>query len=307
MNTILVKNKYKTKTIYNPKLAQDFRNSLYLLPALILIGFVFLYPLYRVIYNSFFEAILGSSTPGAQRFVGFKNFVFVFKDSLFWDSLIHNIVLFLICVPVLVFLSIVLSVLLYERMRGWQVYRTIVFTPYVLPIVVVGISFGFMFQLNGVVNTIFSSKIDWLGKSFPAFFVLILMIVWKEVGFGVIIMLARLLSIEPTLLEAARLDGCNWWQLLLKVIIPQMKEVIYFYTVLTTITVFTWLFNYVFVLTRGGPGTSTYILELYIFNQGFKYQNRGIASAVAVILLLVFILIILIPEFRKISARKNRL
>ena len=307
MNTIRVNSEYKLKSAHNAKLTQDLRNSLYFVPALILIGFVFLYPLYRVISISFFEAVLGSSAPGAQKFVGFKNFAFVFKDNIFWESLTHNIVLFVICVPVLVFLSIMLSVLLFERMKGWQVYRTIVFTPYVLPIVVVGICFGFMFQLNGVINTIFSSKIDWLGKSLPAFFVLILMIVWKELGFGVIIMLARLLSLEPTLLEAARLDGCNWWQLLIRVVIPQMKEVIYFYTVLTTITVFTWLFNYVFVLNRGGPGTSTYILELYIFNQGFKYQNRGIASAVAVILLLMFILIILIPEFRKISSRKNRL
>jgi ABC-type sugar transport system permease subunit len=289
------------------KTAENFRNSFYIIPAMLLIGFVFLYPIYKVIYNSFFVNVLGTTTPGAEKFVGLQNFMFVFKDSLFWNSIFHNIILFFICVPILVFGSLVLSVLLFERIKGWQIYRTIVFIPYILPIVVVGISFSFMFQLYGVINTIFQSNIDWLGKSLPAFLVLVFTIVWKEIGFGVIIMLARLLSIEPTLLEAARIDGCNWWQLLVRIIIPQMKEVIYFYSVLSTIMVFTWLFNYVFVLTRGGPGTSTFILELYIYNQGFKYQNRGIASAVAVILLIIFIFVILIPEFRKISARRNKL
>ncbi|OHD20677.1 MAG: hypothetical protein A2064_13200 [Spirochaetes bacterium GWB1_66_5] len=84
-----------------------------------------------------------------------------------------------------------------------------------------------------------------------------------------------------------------------------MKEIIYFYTVLATITVFTWLFNYVFVLTRGGPGTSTYILELYAYNQAFRYQNRGLSSAVAALIILAVLLVTFLPELRRLAARKE--
>ena len=101
------------------------------------------------------------------------------------------------------------------------------------------------------------------------------------------------------LIEAGRLDGCNWWQMLTRILVPQMKEVIYFYAVLATITVFTWLFNYVFVLTRGGPGTTTYILELYVYNQAFKYQARGLSSAVAALIIVAVLLVTFIPEARR--------
>ena len=287
------------------------RIALYLAPALLLSLLVFFYPICKTIYNSLHELVLGGANAGASRFVGLGNFRFVFKDPLFAESLGHNFLLFLVCVPLLVVLSVAVAVLLNQGMTGWRAYRTIVFIPYVLPIVVVGISFGFMFQLNGVINTAFAAlkldalRVDWLAKSNSAFLVLVVMIVWKELGFGVVIMLARLLSVDESLIEAGRLDGCNSWQLTLPVIVPQMKEIIYFYTVLATITVFTWLFNYVFVLTRGGPGTSTYILELYAYNQAFRYQNRGLSSAVAALIILAVLLVTFLPELRRLAARKE--
>lgn len=284
-------------------------SALYLGPALAVIALVFLYPIYRTINNSLLEAVLGASGAGTSRFVGLRNYLFVFRDSLFLESVKHNLLLFVICVPLLLGLSIALSVLLYEGIAGWKAYRTIVFTPYVLPIVVVGIAFGFMFQQSGVINTILGRlkldalKVDWLARGFSAFNVLVVMIVWKELGFGVVIMLARLLSVDPSLIEAGLLDGCNWWQLLLRILVPQMREVIYFYTVLATITVFTWLFNYVFVLTRGGPGTSTYILELYVYNQAFKYHARGVSAAAASLIILAVLLVTVLPEIRRTSSR----
>ena len=255
----------------------ELTNLLFVMPAILIIFFVFLFPIFKTVINSFYITMLGSVQAGASKFVGFRNYIFIFKDDLFWTSIQNNFILFIIIVPLLLILSITLSVLLYEKIKGWQFYRTIVFIPYVLPIIVVGISFSFMFQRNGVVNLILDNlslgflKLDWLARDYSTFGVLIFMIIWKELGFGVILMLARLLSIDKTLSDAGKLDGCNWWQLLIHVIIPQMSSIIYFYTILTTITAFTWLFNYVFILTRGGPGNATTILELYIYNQAFKY------------------------------------
>ncbi len=289
----------------------DLKNSFYIVPAFVLIGLVYIFPIFRIIQNSFFQPILGTSGSSTSKFVWLGNYALIFKDDVFWSSIKHNIILFFICVPLLVGLSIVLSVLLYERMRGWQIYRTLVFIPYVLPIVVVGIAFGFMFQYKGVINGILDSvslgsfKIDWLGRSLPAFNVLIFMIVWKELGLGVIIMLARLLSLDVSLMEAGELDGCNWWGVLTRIIIPQIKEVIFFYTILTTITIFTWLFNYVYVLTKGGPGNATNILELYIYNQGIMYHNKGVSSAVAVILLMIVVIVMLIPQLSFFRNKKG--
>ncbi len=285
--------------------------ALYLAPALAVVALVFVYPIYKTIHNSLLEAMLGGTNAGATRFVGFRNYGFLFRDSLFWDSIKHNLLLFATCVPLLLGLSVILSVLLYQGMRGWKVYRTVVFMPYVMPIVVVGVAFGFMFQYSGVINGILGSlglgglKVDWLARGVPAFFVLVVMIVWKELGFGVVIMLARLLSVDASLVEAGQLDGCNWWQLVFRVLVPQMRDVISFYAVLATITVFTWLFNYVFVLTRGGPGTTTYVLELYVYNQAFKYQNRGLSSAVAALIIVAVLLVTFAPDMRRAFDRGN--
>jgi ABC-type sugar transport system permease subunit len=290
---------------------QNIKKWLYILPALLLIGFVFIYPIIRVVQYSFYRIVLGTERAGEAKFVGLQNYVIIIKDDLFWTALKHNLILFLICVPLLVGLSILISVLLFKQLRGWKIYRTIIFTPYVLPIVVVGTAFGYMFMYRGIVNLMFEYlnldflKLDWLGREYLAFGVLVFMIIWKEIGFGVILMLARLMSIDLTLLEAGELDGCKNRQLLRYVIIPQMKEVITFYTILTTIVVFTWLFNYVFILTRGGPGRITYILELYIYNRGFIYHNRGLGSAVASILLFILIILILIPGVRNLSGKRK--
>jgi ABC-type sugar transport system permease subunit len=294
------------------ELKNNIKKWAYISPALILIGFVFIYPIIRVIQYSFFRVVLGTERAGESDFVGLANYILIFKDDLFWASLKHNMILFVICVPVLVGLSIVFSVLLFKRLKGWKIYRTMIFTPYVLPIVVVGTAFGYMFMSRGIVNMIFDYlnldflELDWLGKGYLAFGVLVFMIVWKELGFGVILMLARLMSIDESLLEAGELDGCSNLQLLFYVIIPQMKEVITFYAILMTIVSFTWLFNYVFILTRGGPGRITYILELYIYTRGFIYHNRGLGSAVASILLFILIILIFVPALRNLFNRDKR-
>jgi ABC-type sugar transport system permease subunit len=110
-------------------------------------------------------------------------------------------------------------------------------------------------------------------------------IVWREVGFGIILFLARLLTMSEEQLEAARIDGAGWWARLRYVIVPELRGTIEFYVVVASITMLAWIFAYVYTLTSGGPGTSTTILELYIYNQGLRNSLPGMASAVAVLLL----------------------
>jgi ABC-type sugar transport system permease subunit len=112
-------------------------------------------------------------------------------------------------------------------------------------------------------------------------------IIWKEVGFGVVLFLARLMSVEEELFDAAKIDGANWWQLQWNITVPQLATVIEFFTVVSVITMLSWVFNYVFVMTGGGPGNSTMVTELFVYLMGFRYNQMNIASAVSVLLLLV--------------------
>lgn len=122
-------------------------------------------------------------------------------------------------------------------------------------------------------------------------------IIWREVGFGIVLFLARLLSINEELVDAGKVDGANWWQRLWYVIIPQLRSVIEFYVVISVITMLAWVFSYIYTISRGGPGTATQIMELYIYNYAFRNQLPGMAAAVAVILFLVT-LVLIIPIIR---------
>lgn len=260
---------------------------LYLAPALIVFALIFGYPIYRLAVMSFQRPLKGVPT-----FVGFANYASIFRDDVFLKAVKNNIML-LITVPVMVIIALVLAVFLFERIRGWQFYRTTLFLPYLLPITVVGLVFSYIFQLSGVLNEFLivagldRLALDWLGSPRLALYTLMFVVVWKEVGFGVVLFLARLMSVEEELFDAAKIDGANWWQLQWYITIPQLSTVIEFFTVISVITMLSWVFNYVYVMTSGGPGNATMVTELYIYQTGFRYNQMNIAAAVALLLMLV--------------------
>lgn len=260
---------------------------LFISPALIVFALIFGYPIYRLTVMSFQRPVKGVAT-----FVGFANYASVFKDDVFIKAVKNNALL-LITVPIMVFVALALAVFLFERIRGWQFYRTTLFLPYLLPITVVGLVFSYIFQLSGVLNEFLAGiglsnlALDWLGSPRYALCTLMFVIVWKEVGFGVVLFLARLMSVEEELFDAAKIDGANWWQLQRHITIPQLSTVIEFFTVISVITMLSWVFNYVYVMTAGGPGNATMVTELFIYQTGFRYNQMNIAAAVSLLLMLV--------------------
>jgi ABC-type sugar transport system permease subunit len=162
-----------------------------------------------------------------------------------------------------------------------------------LPITVVGLIFSYIFQLSGVLNEFLIRiglerlALDWLGSTKLALPTLMFVVVWKEVGFGIVLFLARLMSVEEELFDAAKIDGANWWQLQWYITVPQLANVIEFFTVVSVITMLSWVFNYVYVMTAGGPGNSTMVTELFVYLSGFRYNQMNLASAVSVLLLLI--------------------
>jgi ABC-type sugar transport system permease subunit len=270
---------------------------LYVAPMVALLALIFGYSLVRVFDFS------GRLIRGASGiWVGRLNYEIVLEDPTFREA-VENSAFLLLAVPVLVVISLVVSVLLFDRVRGWRVYRSAVFLPYILAVPVVGIIFSYILQLNGVLNEALrgaglgSLAFDWLGDDRLALWSVLFVIVWREVGFGIILFLARLMSMDESQLEAARIDGARWYQRLRYIIVPELRGTIEFYAVVATITMLAWVFAYVWTLTQGGPGNATQIVELYIYNQGVRNSLPGLASAVAV-LLLVTTLVLIAALFR---------
>jgi len=269
------------------KLLRQIEPYLFLAPALIVIGMIFAFPIVRLVTLSFQRPFQGE-----MLFVGLTNYQAIFKDEVFLRAVRNNLTL-LISVPIMVLIALILAIFLFDRIRGWQFYRTTLFLPYLLPITVVGLIFSYIFQLSGVLNDFLKVIglerfiLDWLGSTKLALPTLMFVIVWKEVGFGIVLFLARLMSVEEELYDAAKIDGANWWRLQWHITLPQLATTIEFFTIVSIITILSWVFGYVYVMTGGGPGNSTMVTELFIYLTGFRYNQMNIASAVSVILLLV--------------------
>jgi ABC-type sugar transport system permease subunit len=271
---------------------------LYVAPLVALLLFVFGYPLVRIFEFSF-KMVRGIDGP----WIGVRNYELVLNQPLFWESVQHNLLL-LLAVPFMVVWSLLIAVVLYERLKGWKLYRVVLFLPYILAIPIIAVIMKKLFQFNGPVNEVLRwigldfLALDWIGSSDVALWTVMMLIIWRESALGIILFLARMLSLDESLMEAARLEGANWWQRVWHVIVPQMKVVMEFYTVTSIITILSAVFAYVYMIGggRGGPGTSTMVVELYIFNALIRTSLPGIASAVSVMLFLVS-LVLIVPLF----------
>lgn len=275
-----------------------FAPYLYVAPLVALLLFVFGYPLVRIFEFSF-KMVRGIDGP----WIGLRNYELVLNQPLFWESVRHNLQL-LLAVPFMVVWSLLIAVLLYDRLKGWKLYRVVLFLPYILAIPIIAVIMKKLFQFNGPVNEVLRwigldfLALDWIGSSDVALWTVMMLIIWRESALGIILFLARMLSLDESLMEAARLDGANWWQRVRHVIVPQMKVVMEFYVVTSVITILSAVFAYVYMIGggRGGPGTATMVVELYIFNALIRTSLPGIASAVSVMLFLVSLLLI-VPVF----------
>jgi len=269
---------------------------IYLFPMIAILLFIYGYALVKV-FDFSFRRIRGIT----GVFVGFDNYKFVFADPVFNQSVLNNFKLFLV-IPFIIFFALIFAVLLFEKIRGWRFYRVSLFLPYILAIPIAGTIFGYMFTKNGVINEILRAAhlsalaIDWLGDPKYALWTLMIIILWKEIGFGIALFLARLMSVDESIYDSASIDGAGWWGKLLFITIPQLRNIITFFIIITIINMLSWVFAYSYTVTMGGPGRATTVLELYIFNKLARSQtpNLGMASAASVILLLITVVFIVI-------------
>jgi len=185
---------------------------------------------------------------------------------------------------------LLVAYVIHRRVPGWRFFRATVFLPAVYATVVIGILAATVLQLDGPLNSALgavglgSLRHEWLGSASTSIPIILLVVIWTNFGYNVVLYLAGLSAIDPTLEEAARIDGAGWLRVLRHVIVPSLRRVMEIVLVVNTITAFAFMFTYIYTITNGGPGYDTYVSEFYIYNQAFTNQNMGYAAAIGVFL-----------------------
>lgn len=228
------------------------------------------------------------------QFVGRQNYVELFKSHLFY-KILNNTIVFALSTSILgVIIPLVLASILNSKIRGSDFYKTAYFLPFITPMVVVGIVWAWIFDPNiGLLNQVLHIHINWLYDSKFAMPALIIVSVWKLIGYNMIIFLSSLSAISQSMFEAARIDGANSFQTFKNVTVPLLSPTIFFVVIITAISSFQ-VFDLIYLMTQGGPFDSTNVLVYAIYKNAFEYFNVGRASAIAYVLFVIILVLTLI-------------
>lgn len=228
----------------------------------------------------------------SSEWVGFDNYTRTLFGPQFLELFRTNLV-FLAAIPGILLLCLVVSVVIWDRVPGWRLYRSVYYIPTVLSAAVVGILAKIFFSPEGAINSVLSDlglgafAVDWFGNTSTALAVLIAAFYWQTLGQGVLIFLAGLSGIPSELVEAAEVDGAGWWRRLFSVILPLLSPTVAYFLLTNVIYVLVDLFALVFVTTGGGPGSSTTPIDFLIYQKAFQQGELGTASALATVLLVI--------------------
>jgi raffinose/stachyose/melibiose transport system permease protein len=237
---------------------------------------------------------------GTPRFVGTQNYERLAQDAEFWGSISHTLLFILSMTVIPVCIGLVLAALLFDYVRdqfGPQVsafFRAGYYLPQILPVTVAGVLWGWILSPIGIVNTVLNSiglgqlAQNWLGDPNFALPAVSLVIVWIQVGYCLVVFMSGLSRIDPSLYEAAELDGASWGQRFLSITIPMLAPEI-FVVALTTVIAALKVFAPIYVLTSGGPNDATLVPSYLTYYHFFTTNRVGYAAAIAVLQTLVTI------------------
>jgi sn-glycerol 3-phosphate transport system permease protein len=259
-----------------------------LLPALALLIAFTHYPAVATFIDSFM------STPKGNRpstFVGLENYRIMVEDPIFWQSFRNNLWFALATIPLSVGLALAMALWVNARLSGQAFLRMAYFTPTVLPMIAVANiwlffytpTYGLLEQIGGLFG--FPSH-NWLGDKSTALGAITMVAIWKEAGFFMIFYLAALQGINPSLREAAAIEGAGRWFFFRRVLWPLLMPTTIFVLVNAVINAFR-MVDHVVVMTRGGPDNATSLLLFHLYEVGFRYWDTGYAAAITVVLLVV--------------------
>jgi putative chitobiose transport system permease protein len=262
---------------------------LFLLPALVLLGVFVFYPIGAVLYYS----LTDYDIVRPPVFIGLDNFVRLLEDETFKLALLHSFI-YLIVTPILIVLSIILAIVVNRRLRGIHIYRALYFVPAVSGSIAIGLSWRWLFDRSGVINSILQTwgvidaPIQWLATPSLVLPMAMLLTIWAGIGYYSVIFLAGLQNVPEELYDAARIDGASDLQKHRYVSIPALRPQIVFVAVISSLAALK-VFDEIYVLTNrtGGVLDSGVTMVFYLWEQAFERSNAGYASAIAIVLLLV--------------------
>ncbi|NQT66974.1 MAG: sugar ABC transporter permease [Actinobacteria bacterium] len=287
---------------------ESLRAYLFILPSVLIIGLIILYPIYRVIYLSFFNISFVTKDPS---FIGFANYLKAIRSYQFW-KVVKNSAIWTILVVALQNLFGFSFAVFFNRKNliGQSFMRSLVLISWVIPGVIVGVIWKLMFNPQiGLINSlllrvgIIDEYVAFLANERTAMIAVIVVAIWKGFPFSFVMYLAALQHIRKDLSESAMIDGANYFQRIIHVIIPQISGVIRITLLFTTI----WTFNYfdiIYTMTKGGPNRSTQIFPVEIYDQAFSQLKFSYASSIAVLSLIAILILsqFYIRELRKTGA-----
>lgn len=228
------------------------------------------------------------------RFVGLDNYKEIFSEALFF-KIFWNTVVFAISTSVLgVIIPLILACILNSKIRGSEFYKTAYFLPFITPMIVIGVVWEWIFDPNiGLLNHILHLHINCLYDTHFAMPALIIVSVWKLIGYNMVIFLSSLSGISQSMFEAAKIDGASPFQTFKNVTIPLLSPSIFFVVIITAISSFQ-VFDLIYLMTQGGPLDSTNVLVYAIYKNAFEYFNVGKASAIAYVLFFIILVLTLV-------------
>jgi multiple sugar transport system permease protein len=274
------------------------------LPYLVIFSIFRFVPSVGGLVVSFFKWSLG----GDPKFIGVDNYVNLAQDGAFYTSIKNTLAFFVLTVPVLVVASLLLAMLLNQKLAGRRVMRTISIIPYVLIPSIVGIMWNWMFDnnfglLNYYIKKLGGSPVFWLTDERFALIAVSIVVVWTYIGYDMVLFLAGLQGIPKETYEAAAVDGASTFQVFWHITLPLLKPVTMMVSTLTLVNVVQ-LFDQIYVMTNGGPGTSTLTMVQYMYTSAFTNYELGYGSAIEVVILVL--LMVLITVQNRIGNRERK-
>lgn len=270
---------------------------LFLLPAFIVLTVFFFIPFFQTFLLSFQDY---SNNIYAPAFVGFENYIKLFHNPVFYKVLGNTFIYLFVAVPILAIFPLFLAILINQKIRGVTLYKILIYLPVIVSIVVASIAFKWLYADEGILNYAVSlfgmQPIGWLTDPRFALYSVIIVTIWKGIGYYMIIYLAALMSVPQELYEACDIDGASFLTKHLTVTVPHIMPTIALVTTISAISAMK-VFAEIYVMTKGGPLNSSKTIVYYIYERAFENLDLGFASAMAVVLLVIVMIFSLINIF----------
>ena len=278
------------------KHTRKYRVSLFLVVALssmlLLYGIFYLFPIGWGIVGSFAD---WNPIKGKFSFIGLQNYIELLHDPLFWQSVFTTMWFTVVCTLVTGGLGLLLAVLICNVKRFRSFFKTCIYLPYITAIMSIAVVWRWIFMaqgglLNNILAAFGQTGVDWLGSSATVMPSLMLMTIWHDVGFALILFIAGINEISPSLYEAGKVAGANSFQLFRYITVPMLSKTTALVMVSNIIT-YVQVYDQVMALTKGGPGDASYTATYYLFDKALGYYRFGYASATAAVLLILIMLL----------------